>query len=170
MRDVRVWDPLVRLFHWSLVGAMATAFLAEDVANIHNTAGYIALGLVVFRLVWGVVGTRHARFTDFVTRPRTVVAYVGSLFKGHADRYMGHNPAGGLMILALLFGVAVTAGSGALMVTDRFWGVGWLEDIHEMAANVMLGLVAVHVLGVVVSSLLHRENLVRAMVTGRKRV
>lgn len=167
--DVRVWDPLVRLFHWTLVAAMATAFIAEDSMNIHETAGYVALGLIGFRLVWGVVGPRHARFSDFVTRPRTVVEYVRSLFTGHPKRYVGHNPAGGLMIVLLLIGVLVAGGTGALMVTDRFWGVEWIEEVHEGAANAVLGLVIVHVAGVVVSSLLHGENLIRAMVTGRKK-
>ncbi|SOD95446.1 cytochrome b/b6 domain-containing protein [Caenispirillum bisanense] len=165
---LRVWDPLVRLFHWSLVATMATAYLADDQAAIHNAAGYVALALIGFRLLWGFVGGRHARFSDFVRGPGAVLAYVRSLASGHPERHIGHNPAGGAMILLLLAAVFVTAGSGALMVTDRFWGVGWIETLHEGAADAVLGLVVVHLLGVVVSSLLHRENLVRAMITGRK--
>lgn len=166
---IRVWDPLVRAFHWSLVASVATAWLVEDPAGVHETAGYVALGLVAFRVVWGVVGTRHARFADFVVGPRTVLDYLRRLAAGAAPRYLGHNPAGGAMIVLLLTAVAVTAGSGWLSTTERFWGVDWLEDTHETAANMLIGLVAFHIAGVVVSSLLHRENLVRAMVTGRKR-
>jgi cytochrome b len=167
--EVKVWDPLVRVFHWSLVTAMATAWIAEDTAWLHENAGYVALGLVLFRIFWGIVGPKHARFGDFVKRPAEVKAYLRDLSTGRASRYLGHNPVGGVMIVLLLTSVLVTAGSGALSVTDAFWGTEWLEELHEGAANVTLFLVFVHVSGVVVSSLLHRENLVRAMVTGRKK-
>lgn len=166
---VRVWDPLVRLFHWSLVVAFLTAWLAEAGERVHDTAGYVVLGLVAFRVVWGFVGTEHARFADFVPTPGGLLAYVGRLLRGRAPRHLGHNPAGGAMIVALLGMVALTAGSGWLMVTDRFWGVGWVEVLHEGAAYATLVLVAGHVTGVLVSGFVHRENLVAAMVTGRKR-
>jgi cytochrome b len=166
--EVRVWDPLVRLFHWSLVAAFATAFLAEEGETLHNVAGYVVLGLIGFRLIWGFVGPRHARFADFVPTRRQLVAYLASLARSRPERHLGHNPAGGVMILLLLAVVLTTAGSGWLMTTDRFWGVGWVEELHETAAYAALALVGVHVLGVVASSFLHRENLVRAMITGRK--
>jgi cytochrome b len=169
-RQVRVWDRLVRLFHWSLVAAFAVAFLAEEGESLHNWAGYVVLGLIAFRLVWGFVGTKHARFADFVPSPRQLVGYLVSLMRGAPERYLGHNPAGGVMILCLLATVLVTAASGWLMTTDRFWGTEWVEELHEAAAYTALALVGVHVLGVVVSSWLHHENLVRAMITGRKPV
>jgi cytochrome b len=167
--SVAVWDPLVRLFHWSLVIAFFTAFLVEDPAQIHETAGYVVLGLIAFRLVWGLVGPRHARFGDFIRPPGAVIAYLRQLRRGRARRHLGHNPAGGAMIVLLLFAVTVTAGSGWLSVTDRFWGVGWVEELHEVAANLTVGLIIVHLAGVLISSTLHHENLVLAMITGRKR-
>lgn len=167
--EVRVWDPLVRLFHWSLVTALAVAFLAEDSLSIHEAAGYVALALIGLRIVWGFLGSRHARFVDFVPSPRSLARYLSSLAHGRAERHLGHNPAGGVMILALLTGVAAVGISGWLTTTDRFWGVRWLEDLHELLAYGLLVLVGCHVLGVLVSSLLHRENLVRAMIVGRKR-
>lgn len=166
---IRVWDPLVRLLHWSIVLAFATAWLSEAGERVHEISGYVVLALVAVRLVWGVIGTRHARFADFVRGPRRVLAYLRDVMHGRAHRYLGHNPAGGLMILALLGLLLTTAGSGWLMTTDAWWGSEWLEDLHEAAANATLLLVPLHILGVVVSSLAHRENLVLAMLTGRKR-
>lgn len=163
--EVRVWDPLVRLFHWGLVAAMAVAFVSEDWERLHMVVGLAAAALVAFRLVWGLIGPRHARFSDFVKHPGAVVAYVKDVLTGQAPRHLGHNPAGGAMILALLAAVAIVAATGWLAQD----GPHWLEEFHEVAAFATLGLIALHVTGVAVSSLLHGENLVRAMVTGRKR-
>ncbi len=160
---------MVRLFHWSLVASFGTAFLIVEDGQVHETAGYVVLGLLAVRLVWGLIGTRHARFADFVRGPGAVLAYLRDLPAGRARRYLGHNPAGGAMILLLILAVGATAGTGWLSTTDRFWGVGWLEELHEVAAYLSVGLIALHVLGVVASSWLHQENLVRAMITGRKR-
>ncbi|MEZ5933464.1 MAG: cytochrome b/b6 domain-containing protein [Alphaproteobacteria bacterium] len=168
-RQVRVWDPLVRLFHWSLVGAFFTSFLIVDSARIHERAGYVVLGLLAFRVIWGMVGSRHARFSDFVKPPMRVLGYLLDILRGHAARYLGHNPAGGAMILALIAGAALTAGSGWLSTTDALWGVAWVEELHEAAAYGTVALVGLHVLGVIAASLSHRENLVLAMVTGKKR-
>lgn len=167
--QVRVWDPLLRLFHWSLALVIAVAFLAEDSAWLHETAGYGAAGLVLFRLGWGVIGPRHARFADFVTSPAQVKAYLLSLLSGHPRRYLGHNPAGGWMILALLALIGLTAGTGILSTRDAFWGNKLLEDVHEATANLTLVCIFIHLAGVAVSSLAHRENLVRAMITGAKK-
>ena len=128
------------------------------------------LGLIGVRLVWGLVGPVHARFASFVPTPGRFVAYLRDVARGKPERFLGHNPAGAVMIVVLLATVMVTAGSGWLMVTDRFWGVPWVEALHRGAAWLALALVCVHVTGVLISSLLHRENLVRAMVTGRKPV
>lgn len=166
--SVRVWDPAVRAFHWSLVASFATAFLSEEGERLHEWAGYAVLGLIAFRLVWGVIGPAHARFGDFVPSPARFWGYLSGLARGRPERYLGHNPAGAVMILVLIAAVSVAAGSGWLMTTDRYWGVGWVEGLHEGSAYLALALVGVHVTGVLVSSILHRENLIRAMITGRK--
>ena len=167
--EVIVWDPLVRIFHWSLVAAFFTAFVTGDEESlVHEWAGWIVLGLIAFRLVWGFAGSRHARFRDFVSSPATVAAYLRDLFRGRARRYLGHNPAGGAMILLLLATVGLAAVTGALMTTDWGWGSKALEETHEALANIAIVLVGIHIAGVLVSSLLHGENLVRAMITGRK--
>jgi cytochrome b len=167
---VRVWDPLVRIFHWSLVGLFAFAFVTGDEwQQPHEIAGYIIAGLIAVRVIWGLVGSRHARFSSFVYRPSTVAGFISDMVRMKARRYLGHNPAGGLMVLALLLIIAVISLSGWLMTTDAFWGVGWVEELHEGAAFAALGLIALHIGGVIVASLEHGENLVRAMLTGRKR-
>lgn len=184
-RDIKVWDPLVRFFHWSLVLAFAIAFITEDDwMNLHATAGYYITGLLTFRLVWGFIGTRHARFKDFVFAPREVMAYLASLVRGGSRHYVGHNPAGGAMIVALLVALTLTTVSGLLLygagehagplarlfsARGSFWEDP-LEEIHEFFANATLLLVGIHVAGVIFESIRHRENLVRAMWTGRKRV
>ena len=167
---VPVWDPLVRVFHWSLVAAFAVAWLTgDDLETVHEVAGYTIAGLVMFRLLWGVVGPRHARFADFVYRPATVIGYLADTIRLRAKRHIGHNPAGGAMVIALLVALSATAGTGILMTTDAFWGSEWLEEAHEFAANLTLALVGLHVAGVLVASLKHGESLVGAMFTGRKR-
>ena len=167
---VRVWDPLVRIFHWSLAMAFAVAWLTGDeTEQVHIWAGYTIIGLLAVRIVWGVVGTAHARFSDFVYRPSTVFAYLMDAMRLRAKRYVGHNPAGGAMVLALILMIGATAATGFMMTTDAYWGVGWVEETHEIAANLSLLLVALHLAGVAFASFEYRENLVKAMITGRKR-
>lgn len=167
---VKVWDSFVRLFHWSLVGLFAFAYVTGDeIQQLHNPAGYAIAGLIALRIVWGFVGPRHARFADFVRSPRQVVRYLKDVAQFRAPRYIGHNPAGGLMVLALITLIAANCVTGYLMTTPTYWGSEVLEDLHGALANATLGLIALHVLGVLVASFEHRENLVRAMVTGRKR-
>lgn len=206
--SVNVWDPLVRLFHWGLVVAFTIAyFTAEEESALHIYSGYTVMGLIIFRLVWGFVGSRHARFSDFVYGPATLMAYVRDLAGGHPRRYLGHNPLGGLMIVAMLVVLAVLTYSGLVVyaieenagplagmvaadtsviltpisaaradededeehegagneASEEFW-----EEIHEATTNIMLVLIALHLLGVAWGSLTHKENLVRAMITGRK--
>ena len=165
---VKVWDPVVRVFHWGLAAAVALALLSDESRGLHEAAGYVALGLILLRIAWGFVGPTHARFSSFVRPPAAVAAYLIDMLHRRARRYVGHNPAGGAMIAILMALVATAAGSGWLSETDRFFGVAWVEDLHRASANGLIVLVAVHVIGVVASSLLHGENLVRAMVTGRK--
>lgn len=166
---VLVWDMPVRLFHWLMVLCFAGAYLTAETERfrlVHVTLGYTMAGLVAFRLVWGLMGTRYARFSSFVRGPRAVWRYLRSLPGGQPEHHVGHNPAGALAIVLIL---GLTA-----MVTSTGWanynelGGDWLEETHEVLANLMLLIVGVHVAGVVLSSWLHKENLVRAMVTGRK--
>lgn len=167
---IKVWDPLVRIFHWSLVAGFAVAYVsAEEWDRLHETAGYIAGGLIAFRLVWGFVGSRRARFSNFVPGLGTVLQYFRLTLQSRAPRYIGHNPLGGAMIVVLLLGIAAISVTGWMMTTDAYWGVKWVKELHEVVANGTLGLVILHVCGVILSSLAHGENLARAMVTGRKR-
>jgi cytochrome b len=167
---VKVWDPIVRLFHWCLVVSFAVAWLTADTwDDIHEFAGYAAAALIGFRLVWGLVGPRYARFTQFVRSPRETLRYLGNMIRGRERRHLGHNPAGGMMVVGLIVVLAGTALTGWMYTTDAFWGVEWVEETHEFLANLMLILVTLHVAGVVFASFRHRENLARAMVIGRKR-
>ncbi len=167
--SILVWDLPVRVFHWLLVFSFAGAFItaeSERWALVHITLGYTVAALVAFRLVWGLVGTRTARFASFVRGPAAVWSYLKSLPSGAPQHHLGHNPAGALAILALLGLAAVVSISGWMQLNDT--GPGWLEELHEGAANALLALVVLHVLAVLASGWLHRENLVRAMFSGRK--
>lgn len=167
---VRVWDPLVRVFHWSLAASFLVAWLsADEWESLHLWAGYAAAALVGFRLLWGLVGPRYARFRQFVKAPADLRAYLGEMLRGRERRHLGHNPAGGAMVAALLAGLAGLCLTGWLQTTGAFWGAEWVEAVHETLADLLLVLVGLHVGGVLWASLRHRENLARAMVTGRKR-
>jgi cytochrome b len=166
---ILVWDLPLRVFHWLLAASFAGAFLtaeSERWRDIHVMLGYTTLALVAFRVVWGFVGTRWARFASFSLRPSRVVAYLRSLLTPAPTHYTGHNPAGSWAILALL-GFTVAVGASGLGIYNAAGGK-WMEHLHEFLANAMLAIVAVHVVGVIAGSLLHRENLARAMVTGYK--
>ncbi len=198
---IRVWDPLVRVFHWGLVAAFATAWLtADEMQPVHEFAGYTVAGLVAFRLFWGFAGSRYARFAQFVKGPGATLAYLGTMLRGGERRYLGHNPLGAAMMLALLLTLSGTAFTGWLMadqtrvamlptlpqIVAPAWAddegdddregregrevEGLLKDVHETLANLMLLLIALHVGGVILASIRHHENLARAMITGEKRV
>lgn len=177
---IKVWDPLVRIFHWSLVLFFLTAYLsADELDQVHQWSGYGIAALVGFRILWGLIGTRHARFSNFIYGRTRIVRYLRSLLGSRPEHYYGHNPAGGAMVILMLLmlaaitftGMALIAGEGSgplagTLVADL---PEWLlEGVHEFLANSMVLLIAIHVAGVVISSLLHRENLVRAMLTGIK--
>ena len=198
VRTIVVWDPLVRICHWLLVAAFFIAYFTEDeLLSVHVWAGYTVGCIVVLRVLWGFVGPKHARFSDFIFGPWKVWSYLLTLIRSRPERHIGHNPAGGVMVIAMLIGLAATVWSGletyaieenagplagAIVVIgakggtspsapaqlaskkDDFW-----EEVHEVLANLMLALVIIHILGVGLASVEHRENLARAMVTGRKR-
>ncbi len=165
-----VWDWPTRVFHWSLALSFTGAYLTaegERYRDIHVALGFVLLGLIGFRLLWGVIGTHYARFAQFMASPAQVMQYIQLLIKGKPLHYLGHNPAGALAILLLLALGLVLGGSGIMLYET--WGDEDLwEEVHDIIANLMLALVLVHIVGVVVSSWLHRENLVRAMLTGYK--
>ncbi len=168
-RSILVWDTPVRVFHWLLVLCFFGAFVTAETERwrlLHNTLGYTAGGLVAFRLVWGLVGTRHARFSDFVRGPRAVLAYLRSLRGGQPEHHVGHNPAGALAIVVLLGLTLLTALSG--WAGEAELAGEWLTELHEGVANLMMAVVLVHIAGVIVGSRLHHENLVASMFTGRK--
>jgi cytochrome b len=210
--SVAVWDPLIRFGHWALVAAFAVAYLSAEEESgspdaLHVWGGYVVGAIVVVRVLWGLVGPKHARFSDFVRGPMAAVRYLVDLGSGRASRYLGHSPAGGAMVLALLACLAGTVITGVMAYGEKGKGplagetstiamlasanpayaeentssVGVAErerpegeesfvgELHGALANITLALVLLHVLGVGVASYAHRENLVAAMVTGRKR-
>ncbi len=199
-RSIQVWDIPIRVFHWSLVLCFSIAFLSGDEESVlHIYAGYAVIALVLFRMLWGFIGSEHARFRDFVFGPGKVVAYLKSLMSGHPARFLGHNPAGGYMVVLMLATLLVVTFSGLKAygaeghgplaaqnavqlisaaqadeggdegketegnAEEEYW-----EEIHEASAYFMLGLIVLHILSVAVSGRLHKENLVKAMITGNK--
>lgn len=169
-RTVRVWDPLVRLFHWGVVtGVVLNLFILRKGKVPHRYVGYAIALLLLIRVVWGFIGTRHARFADFVRGPTAVRAYLADLWLKREKRHLGHNPAGGAMMLALMVLLATLCLSGWMMTLDAFWGVEWVEEVHELLSNALYLFVPLHVAGAVMTGYRHRENLILAMITGRKR-
>lgn len=169
MENIRVWDWPVRIGHWLLAAAFALAWLTSESETwrlVHVWAGGTVVGVVLFRLLWGVVGTRHARFVSFVRGPGPVLAYLKSLLTRTPQHATGHNPAGGWAILALLALGLLTGASGWL--TYQELGGERFEELHEGLASAMLAVVVIHLAGVAVGSFAHRENLPRAMLTGIK--
>lgn len=169
-KPVKVWDLFVRVFHWFLVMAFAITWYTGGIWDKpHLAAGYFVLALILARIVWGFIGSRYARFSNFVYGPRIVVRYLADIVHLQSPRYLGHNPAGGVMVIALLIMLLILCVTGIMMTTDRFWGVQWVDTLHATASNIALVLVALHIGGVVFASIEHGENLVRAMFTGFKR-
>ena len=189
--EVRVWDPFIRVSHWLLAIAVFVDWFTDEPRWMHVWLGYLAAALVVLRVVWGFAGPGHARFSDFVSGPRQIWDYLAGLVQFSSKRYVGHSPAGGAMIVARLIMVAATAGSGMVNLAQDD-GAGPLSSIvskverparvpgqkrppllskqvHETIANITLILVVLHIGGVVLASFVHKENLARSMITGRKR-
>lgn len=180
----KVWDPFVRIFHWTLVLSFFIAYITEeDFLTIHSFAGYAILALLLLRIVWGLIGTRHARFSDFIYSPQTIKAFIKDTFSFKAKRYLGHNPAGGAMILLMLISLLITTATGLAVYgleeqagplaswftqKESLWGEVF-EEVHEFFANFTLFLVFIHVAGVIVEGFIHKENLVKSMIDGNKR-
>lgn len=168
--QTRVWDLFVRVFHWSLVTCFAVAyFTASGPRKLHEWLGYATLALLASRLVWGFVGSKYARFSEFVPGPSRLWHYVRSLLKGQEPRHLGHNPAAAVMIVFLLLMVGSIGVTGWMLTLDAFWGDESIEELHALLVHITLGAVALHVSAAIYESLRHRENLIAAMFTGRKR-
>jgi len=194
-----VWDLFVRIFHWSLVILVGVAFLTGDEkSRLHAYVGYTGALLIALRLVWGIIGSKHARFANFITSPGATLGYLKSMFRGTPRHYLGHNPAAAWMVLVLLLVLLLVNATGYLALPTQdsqnfstnfalvtpAWadededdddhhrgkasGSEFWEDVHEVGAGLLLALIGLHVFGALASSLLHRENLVKSMVTGRK--
>jgi cytochrome b len=168
-RTVKVWDSFVRVFHWCLVVAFFAAYFLEGGDIAHEVLGYIALGLVAARIVWGFTGTEYARFSQFVPSPHRLIAYVRDALRRREAPVLGHNPAGAVMILALICAVIATGVTGWMLTTEAYWGDELIEELHELIANLTVVLVGLHVAGAIYESIRHRENLILAMITGCKR-
>jgi len=176
-----VWDPLVRLFHWTLVIACITAYITqEENYDLHLQSGYLIIGLICFRIIWGFIGSDHARFSDFVYRPATVLKYLKESRNNQARRYLGHNPAGGIMVVLMILilliitlsGVALDAAenrAGPLSGSQLFLYTDMINMIHNISTHIATAMVLLHILGVIFSGKAHNENLVLAMITGKKR-
>ncbi len=179
---VKVWDPLVRVFHWSLVFFFLITFITEDDwLNLHVLAGYAVSFLIGFRLLWGLVGTRSARFSTFVKSPAVMMTYLKSMLSFKVPHYLGHNPLAAAMVVVLLLSVALVAFTGMTMIASEgqgplagtffsSWGGERMEDVHEFLANFTLLLILAHLTGVLFSSILEGENLAKSMLTGRKKL
>jgi cytochrome b len=181
--QIKVWDPVVRFFHWSLASAFLIAYVTEeDLLSVHIQAGYLVVGLLAIRIIWGFIGSRYARFSDFVYSPSAIIRFLKNTLALRARRYLGHNPAGGAMIMMMIISLLAVTISGILLlgaeeqsgpVAHWFTQAGsfqgeTLEELHEFFANFTLLLVFIHVAGVLVESLIHKENLVSAMLDGFK--
>ena len=171
---MEVWDRLVRVAHWTLVTCVLAAWATGEIKirsieALHEWLGYGALAVIAARLVWGLVGPHYARFAQFVAGPARTLAYARSVLRASEPRYLGHNPLGGWMIVALLASAAAASLTGWLSITDRYWGVAWVQETHEVLSNALIALAVLHVAGVAFTSVRHRENLVAAMWTGIKR-
>ncbi|HEY1287917.1 MAG TPA: cytochrome b/b6 domain-containing protein [Burkholderiales bacterium] len=171
---MRVWDRFVRSAHWSLAGCVLAAWITAELKlkwaePLHEWLGYAALAVIALRFAWGWIGPRYARFRQFVSGPARTLAYAKAVLRGDEPRYLGHNPLGGWMIVALLSTAAAASLSGWLSVTDRFWGVEWVQETHEFLGDAVIALAALHVAGVAYTSWRQRENLAAAMLSGVKR-
>ncbi len=177
---IKVWDILIRIFHWSLVLFFAIAYITEDDwMYIHSYAGYTIFFLLIFRLLWGFIGTKYARFSNFIVGPKVAIKHLTEELAGDAKHYLGHNPAGALMIIALIVSLFLTVISGVIIFATEGHGPlattfvsslsgEFLEEVHELLAHFTLLLVFLHIGGVIFSSFMQEENLVKAMITGKK--
>jgi len=194
-KEIKVWDIGVRLFHWLLVIAFIIAYVSgEDNEIVHANAGYIVSALIIFRVIWGFIGTKYARFSNFIYKPAAILQYLRDLKNKQPSHYLGHNPAGGIMVIVLLVSLFLSCWSGIIVYGQEGHGPlagndiqlisnamadtdknhdedsdhEWMEEAHELLSNFTLLLVLLHIMGVLIGSKLHHENLIKVMITGRK--
>ncbi|MCB1777298.1 MAG: cytochrome b/b6 domain-containing protein [Candidatus Competibacteraceae bacterium] len=166
---VRVWDPFIRIFHWSLVTCVAVNyFVMDDGETLHQWLGYLASALVVARIVWGFIGPRYARFSGFLPTPARLKHHVNNLLSGQQDDYPGHNPVGALMMIMMMALVLALGVTGFMQTLDAFWGEEWLQELHEVLASTLIFCAGFHALAAIVMSYFERTNLIKAMFTGVK--
>ena len=166
---LKVWDPLVRVLHWGLAACVITAYFTHTGPEIvHNTAGYAALAIALVRIFWGFAGGGYARFANFIASPRATIDYSLAVLARREKHYLGHNPLGAWMIVALLISVLVTTISGWMLDTDTWFGDEMVELVHSTFGYLFVPMVILHVGGVIFTSFRQKENLVTAMITGRK--
>ncbi len=182
--EVKVWDIVVRLFHWSLVSTFFICIITEDSSRLHIYSGYLIIVLISFRFIWGFIGSKYARFKDFIVTPAIVIQYLKDIVKNKNKRYLGHNPAGAAMIVVLITSIIITCISGVVLyaVDDHSGPLAFLfngeyeyledtlEEVHEFFSNFSLVLIVFHVSGVVVAGKQHNENLVKSMINGYKKI
>ncbi|MEK1891273.1 MAG: cytochrome b/b6 domain-containing protein [Phyllobacterium sp.] len=167
---MEVWDPIVRLFHWTVVGGcILNLFILEEGKYWHRVTGYIIAAVLVVRLLWGVVGTRYARFSQFFPTRRKIVEHLQDLREGRTNRHIGHSPLGAVMMLVLMTLLTLSCLTGWLMGTDAFWGNKSLESIHALSGNAIMVLALLHAASAIFEGWRLQENLVWSMVTGKKR-
>lgn len=168
-KPVRVWDRFVRVFHWSLVACvLLNVTWVDDGKTLHRVLGYVASGLVAARVAWGFIGPRHASFAEFWPTRASLAEHLRGVLAGSAPVHEGHNPLGALMMLTLMVSVVASGVTGHLQTTDAFWGVAWLQDLHDALATTLIAAAGLHAAAALVMGRLERVRLVRAMVTGVK--
>jgi len=168
-QSILVWDMPVRVFHWLLVLCFVGSWLtaeSERLQMIHYAFGYTACFLVIVRLFWGIVGTKYARFSQFLKGPKAIVEHFMAMLRGHTHEDLGHNPAGGLVMMALMLLMLLIGFTGYLTVKETFGDLA--SNIHDAVASLALGLVVLHIAAALFMSLVQKQNLVRSMITGRK--
>ncbi len=171
VRNIMVWDPLVRLLHWSLaITIVLNGGIVDEESSLHEWIGYLALGLICVRLIWGLIGSAHAKFSAFPPNPFTAIDYLVALSKGEKTVYLSHNPLGSFMVYNIWLTVIILGITGYMMGTIRFFGIDWVEEVHELAFNWLVFSIILHIGGVIFDSWRTGVPIVRAMITGRKHI
>lgn len=169
VESIYVWDRFIRIFHWSLVSCvLLDYFVIDDGETVHQWLGYAACVLVLARIVWGFVGSKYARFSDFFPTPTRIIKHLRHMINGEQDLHVGHNPLGAMMMFALIALVLTLGVTGFMQGLDVYWGEEWLMDLHDTLADILIALAAIHALAAIAMSHIEHTNLIKAMITGVK--